>query len=347
MSFFYDFLMQYCYGITGALLAGYVLDLVFGDPHWLWHPIRLIGRIISGLERLIRRRMPETDRGALMGGVCLVVLTLICAAGIPLAVLMLGYAVRWWLGFGLQCYMCYAILAVKSLRTESRKVSDCLKSGGLEAGRRAVSMIVGRDTERLDETGVIKAAVETVAENTSDGVIAPMIYMAVGGPVLGFLYKGVNTMDSMVGYKNRKYLYFGKAAARLDDLFNYLPSRISALFMILGCCFLPGENLAAGIQIMDGRRAWKIWKRDRRNHASPNSAQTESVMAGALGIRLAGDAWYSGERHEKPFIGDPLREPERQDICRAGRLLYVTSGAGLAVCLGIRFFLVFFLIYVV
>lgn len=342
ISFFYSFLTQYSCSIAGSLLAGYVLDLILGDPHCLWHPIRLTGRIISGLEGIIRKRMPETARGDFRGGICLVVLTLICSAGIPLAVLAAGYAVSWWLGFGLQCYMCYTILATKSLKTESMKVYKGLESGGLEAGRQAVSMIVGRDTGRLDETGVIKAAVETVAENTSDGVIAPMIYMAVGGPVLGFFYKGVNTMDSMVGYKNDRYLYFGRAAARLDDLVNYLPSRISALFMILGCCFLPGEQFPGGLRTMDRKRAWKVWKRDRRKHASPNSAQTESVMAGALGIRLAGDAWYSGEKYEKPFIGDALRAVEKEDIFRAGRLLYATSATGMVVCLGIRFFLVHF-----
>ena len=338
--FFHHFIVYYIQSISIALLIGYTADLIIGDPHGMWHPVCLIGNVISRLERTLRRILPKTDRGAFAGGVCLVVLTLIFSTGLPLIVLMLGYFVHHWLAFALQCYMCYAVLATKSLKTESMKVSYALEAEGLEAGRKAVSMIVGRDTERLDETGVVKAAVETVAENTSDGIVAPMIFMAIGGPVLGFFYKGVNTMDSMVGYKNEKYMFFGRAAARLDDFVNYLPSRISALFMILACLMLPGETLPGGVRVMDGKRAAGIWKRDRRNHASPNSAQTESVMAGALGVQLAGDAWYFGEKHEKPTIGDPLRPVERKDISRSCRLLYGTSAAGMVICLAIRFLLV-------
>lgn len=339
-SFFHHFTAYYLQSVSFALLIGYIADLIIGDPHGMWHPVCLIGNVISGLERRIRSILPKTDRGAFAGGVCLLVLTLIFSAGLPLAVLMLGYFIHPWLAFALQCYMCYAILATKSLKTESMKVSYALESEGLAAGRKAVSMIVGRDTERLDETGVVKAAVETVAENTSDGIVAPMIFMAVGGPVLGFFYKGVNTMDSMVGYKNEKYMYFGRAAARFDDFMNYLPSRISALFMVLACVLLPGETLSGGVRVMDAKRAAKIWKRDRRNHASPNSAQTESVMAGVLGVQLAGDAWYFGEKHEKPTIGDFLRPVERQDISRSCRLLYGASALGMVICLVIRFLLV-------
>ena len=176
-------------------------------------------------------------------------------------------------------------------------------------------MIVGRDTENLTEEGVTKAAVETVAENTSDGVTAPLLFLLLGGASFGFLYKAVNTMDSMLGYKNEKYLYFGRFPAKMDDVFNYIPSRVTALFMIA----------AAFLTEMDAKNAWMIWRRDRRKHASPNSAQTESVCAGALRVRLAGDAVYFGKLHKKEYLGDPLRPIEPEDIRRAGRLMYVTA----------------------
>ena len=188
-------------------------------------------------------------------------------------------------------------------------------------------MIVGRDTQNLTKEGVAKAAIETVAENTSDGVIAPMLYTALGGPVLGFLYKAVNTMDSMVGYKNDRYLHFGRAAAKLDDVVNFLPARISALLMI-GAAFLSGKSY-------NGRQAWCIWHRDSRKHASPNSAQTESVCAGALGIQLAGDASYFGKVVKKPYIGDPKRQVEYEDIRRANRLMNRTAWICELLCLGI------------
>ena len=217
--------------------------------------------------------------------------------------------------FLLACVFCWQLLAAKSLRTESLKVEKALEEEGLEAGRRAVSMIVGRDTRDLTEEGVIKAAVETVAENTSDGVTAPLFYMILAGPLGGFAYKAVNTMDSMVGYKNEKYQYFGTCAARLDDAAGFIPARLSALFMT-AAAFLAGY---------DGRNAWRILKRDRKNHKSPNAAHTEAVMAGALDVQLAGDAWYFGKLVRKPFIGDGIRPIERQDIRRACRLEYATA----------------------
>lgn len=211
--------------------------------------------------------------------------------------------------------MCYQLLAARSLRDESKKVYDALKTGDMEKSRHAVSMIVGRDTRSLTEEGVTKAAVETVAENTSDGIIAPLFYMMIGGAVGGFAYKAINTMDSMVGYKNEKYQYFGTAAALLDDVVNYIPARISGWLMIL----------AAYLLNMNGKNAKKIYLRDRTQHASPNSAHTEAVMAGALEIQLAGDAWYFGELHKKPYIGDPIRKVEPEDILRSHRLMYATS----------------------
>ena len=225
--------------------------------------------------------------------------------------------------------MCWQILAVKSLRTESMKVYAALETGDLEASRRAVSMIVGRDTARLDRDGVTRAAVETVAENTSDGVVAPLVFLALGGAPLGFFYKAVNTMDSMLGYVEPPYRDFGFFPAKLDDVMNFVPARLSAMLM-LG---------AGGILGMDVRRGFRIFRRDRYNHASPNSAQTESVCAGLLGLRLAGDAWYHGVRHEKPTIGDPAQEIRPGDIPRACRLMTVTAALALAVCAGTRWLL--------
>lgn len=305
-----------------ALLTGYVLDLIFGDPRQIYHPIRIIGNLIAVLEKGIRKVFPKTSRGELAGGTVLVVLVVLICTAVPAALLGLAawiHPVVYWL---LASFWCWQILATKSLKTESMKVYAPLKEGDLPAARRAVAMIVGRDTERLTEEGVAKAAVETVAENTSDGIVAPLIFLALGGPALGFFYKAVNTMDSMVGYKNERYLYFGRTAACLDDVLNFLPSRISAWLMILAAAFLG----------MDGKNAKRIYLRDRRNHASPNSAQTEAVMAGALRVQLAGDAWYFGELYKKPTIGDPFRAVEPEDIVRANRLMYLTSALALAVC---------------
>lgn len=305
-----------------ALLTGYVLDLIFGDPRRIYHPIRIIGNLIAVLEKGIRKVFPKTSRGELAGGTVLVVLVVLICTAVPAALLGLAawiHPVVYWL---LASFWCWQILATKSLKTESMKVYAPLKEGDLPAARRAVAMIVGRDTERLTEEGVAKAAVETVAENTSDGIVAPLIFLVLGGPALGFFYKAVNTMDSMVGYKNERYLYFGRTAARLDDVLNFLPSRISAWLMILAAAFLG----------MDGKNAKRIYLRDRRNHASPNSAQTEAVMAGALRVQLAGDAWYFGELYKKPTIGDPFRAVEPEDIVRANRLMYLTSVLALAVC---------------
>lgn len=309
-----------------ALLTGYVLDLIFGDPRQIYHPIRIIGNLIAVLEKGIRKVFPKTSKGELAGGTVLVVLVVLICTAVPAALLGLAawiHPVVYWL---LASFWCWQILATKSLKTESMKVYAPLKEGDLPAARRAVAMIVGRDTERLTEEGVAKAAVETVAENTSDGIVAPLLFLALGGPALGFFYKAVNTMDSMVGYKNERYLYFGRTAARLDDVLNFLPSRISAWLMIL----------AAAILGMDGKNAKRIYLRDRKNHASPNSAQTEAVMAGALRVQLAGDAWYFGELYKKPTIGDPFRAVEPEDIVRANRLMYLTSALALAVCVILR-----------
>lgn len=313
-----------------AFAAGFILDLIFGDPRWLYHPVCLIGNAIAFLEKRIRKIFPKTEKGELLGGAFEVLLICLFSWGVPFLILYGLNRVCVPAAFLLETFWCYQLLATKSLKTESMKVYEALKKGSLEDARYAVSMIVGRDTKALSETGVTKAAVETIAENTSDGIIAPMLYMVLGGVPLMFLYKGINTMDSMLGYKNEKYLYFGRPAAKLDDVVNYIPARISGWLMALSSVF-------AGLDV---KNAVKMYRRDRRNHASPNSAQTEAAMAGALRVQLAGNAYYFGKLYEKPTIGDDLRPVEAEDIRRANRLLYVTAWSG-----AILFSLVWIFVY--
>ena len=311
-----------CYHIF-AFIAGFVLDLLIGDPHFIPHPVRLIGSLISSLDKRLncdagynssekKLNLIKYKRGMLLA------FTVIFATfAMSVIIIVAAYSINLYAGVIAEAVMTWQILATKCLRVESMRVYDALKTDGVDAGRRAVSMIVGRDTSVLDAAGVTRAAVETIAENTSDGVIAPMLYTAIGGPVLGFVYKAVNTMDSMLGYKNDKYMYFGRFAARLDDVVNFIPARISAYLMI-AAAFIGGRQL-------DGKNAYRIFKRDRFNHASPNSAQTESVCAGALRVQLAGDAVYFGKLVKKKYIGDGLREIEYEDIKRANRLMYITA----------------------
>lgn len=311
-----------CYHIF-AFIAGFVLDLLIGDPHFIPHPVRLIGSLISFCDNRLncdagynssekKLNLIKYKRGMLLA------FTVIFATfAISVIIIVAAYSINLYAGLIAEAVMTWQILATKCLRVESMRVYDALKTDGVDAGRRAVSMIVGRDTSVLDAAGVTRAAVETIAENTSDGVIAPMFYTAIGGPVLGFVYKAVNTMDSMLGYKNDKYMYFGRFAARLDDVVNFIPARISAYLMI-AAAFIGGRQF-------DGKNAYSIFKRDRFNHASPNSAQTESVCAGALRVQLAGDAVYFGKLVKKKYIGDGLREIEYEDIKRANRLMYITA----------------------
>ena len=299
-----------------AFILGYLLDLFLGDPFGSFHPVVWIGNLISRLTKGLLKPNDE-EKTKQYKGLLLVVIVITVSASITALFLWFLYTINSKIGIIIEAVITYQCLATKSLYKESMKVFYALKNEGLTAGRKAVSMIVGRDTEALDETGVIKAAVETVAENASDGVIAPLIYLAIGGPVLGIVYKAINTMDSMIGYKDEKYLSFGRYAAKLDDIVNFIPARISAILMILSCAFL-GKDY-------NGKNAYRIFKRDRFNHASPNSAQTESVCAGALSIQLAGPASYFGKRYEKPFIGDKLRDVELMDIRRANRLMILTS----------------------
>lgn len=305
--------------ILMVLILGFILDMLFGDPYFLPHPICLIGNSISKGEKLFRKIKNE-----FVGGMLLTITIISLSFIIPFMLFMLLNSINFYLGLTVQVFLGYQIFAVKSLKTESMKVYYPLIKNDLPLARKYLSWIVGRDTENLDSIGITKAAVETVAENTTDGVIAPMFYMAIGGVPLAFMYKAVNTLDSMTGYKNEKYFYFGKFAARLDDIANFIPARISAAFMIV----------AAIILRFDASNAIKIFIRDRHNHKSPNSAQTESVCAGALNIQLAGNAYYFGQLYQKPTIGDNNREITPEDIKLANRLMYGTSIIGIiVVCL--------------
>lgn len=294
------------------LVLGFIIDSVVGDPYTLPHPIRLIGNLISFLEKKVRVKFEGKLK---KGGVILALTVLLLSFAVPFFILLVLYRINTALGIAAESIMCFYLLAAKCLKDESMKVCRAAENGDTEGARKAVSMIVGRDTAVLDEKGIIRAAVETVAENSSDGVTAPMMFIGLGGAPLGFLYKACNTMDSMIGYKNEKYADIGFFAAKLDDILNWIPSRLTAFIM----------TLAAPLCGLDGKNSFRIWRRDRRKHASPNSAQTESACAGALHVRLAGDAWYFGELHKKEYIGDDDREIETEDIRRVNRLMYVTS----------------------
>lgn len=306
------------------ILLGFILDTIIGDPYKLPHPIRWIGSFISILEKLCRK-IAKSNTMLMILGAILVFIVVFVSGGITLLVLKLA-------SFNKYAYLivssviCYYMLAGKSLKTESMKVYKAFENNDTEGARKAVSMIVGRDTQSLTKEGIIKAAVETVAENSSDGVVAPLIYMLIFGPVGGVVYKAVNTMDSMIGYVEEKYFYIGKFAAKLDDVLNYIPARISGILVII----------SAFILRYDYKNAFMIFKRDKRKHASPNSAQTESAMAGALGVQLAGDATYFGVVHKKPYIGDKKREIENEDIKRANDIMYTMTIICLVVGLVIR-----------
>ena len=416
-----------------VLLIAAAVDLLIGDPHWLWHPVQGIGTLIDFFEKALRTlfsvppakpgtaeidavsaensegsdssgspQNPESagspenpeSRGRTrdsgnaesirirerIAGTLMVILVLAVSTGIIFFLLQLCGRIHPFLRLLAEGVLCGRLLALRSLGQAGFSVRDPLLRGDIEGARKAVSMIVGRDTDRLDAEGIAKAAVETVAENTSDGVTAPLFYMILLGGIGGIFYKAVNTMDSMTGYKNPRYRYFGTAAARLDDVMNFIPARLTALFMIMAS-YLPGkesvsitstnedsvktggqEKTAVGMEktsaerrkldgtmnrpdmlekvlIPDGKAAFRVWKRDRLKSPSPNSAQTESVCAGALHLKLLGDTWYFGELHHKAEIGDGDRAVEPLDITRAVSLMVRTSlllyAIGIAVLLAL------------
>ncbi|MGN0658074.1 MAG: adenosylcobinamide-phosphate synthase CbiB [Emergencia sp.] len=310
--------------------AGFLLDTIFGDPRWLPHPIRFIGLLIDGCEKLLRRIFPKTEKGEFTAGILLNLIVLSISFAVPFLLLKGLALIHPWLKYAAETFFCYQIFAAKSLKTEGMRVYRYIKAEDLPNSRKYLSWIVGRDTENLNFTQITKAVVETIAENASDGVIAPMLFMIIGGVPLGFLYKGVNTLDSMVGYKNEKYISFGKFSAIVDDIFNFIPARITGLAMILSA-FLTG---------LDGKNAWRIYRRDRHNHASPNSAHPESACAGALRVQLAGDAYYFGKLYRKKTIGDDLRPVEAEDIPRTAGLMYAAALVCLIVFEGVRLILV-------
>jgi adenosylcobinamide-phosphate synthase len=334
--------------ITMMILIAFILDLFFGDPEWFPHPVVLMGKAISFLERQLRDIFPANPEGERAAGrvmaFALPVITYVFAFILLKRLSIVSPVTAW----AVNIFLCYQALAVRSMLRESRNVYHALRTKSLDAARQAVARIVGRETARLNEAGIIRAAVETVAENFSDGVVAPLFYMMIGGAPLALAYKAVNTMDSMVGYRNDRYRNFGRAAAKLDDAANFIPSRIAA-FLVMGAAFISGEKspkdplshrfgggrlVSMWERRMITRRAFLIWKRDRRKHESPNSAQTESAMAGALGVQLAGPAVYFGKVNDKPYIGDPLRPIEERDILRANRIFFTGSClAVLAICL--------------
>lgn len=303
------------------ICVGFLLDFLFGDPYWLWHPVRFVGKLITWTENFFRKAFQikeekEADKQKKrFAGILLVVTVIGVSMLMQWGLLLLAGKIHKYCQVALECFWCYQFLAMKSLMTESMKVYKALEKDEIETARYAVSMIVGRDTKPLDKKGITKAAVETVAENTSDGVIAPLLFMICFGVQGGLFYKVVNTMDSMIGYRNDTYQYLGTAAAKLDDILNYIPARVSAILMLIAA-FFQGLDYQNGIQ---------IFRRDRYNHKSPNSAQTEAVCAGVLNVELAGNAWYFGKLCEKPTIGDNNREIEPKDICRVNRLMYGTS----------------------
>lgn len=297
-------------------LLAFLLDLLLADPYSWPHPVKWMGTSISRLEKRLRRGEKKEAASIRRAGRMMVVQEVILWLVLPALVLGLAYFVCRWFGLLVELWFSYQLLAGRCLEKEAMKTFALLKMDDLEAARAQTGMLVGRETAALDETEVILANVETVAENLNDGVTAPLFWEALGGLTLMSAYKVINTMDSMVGYRNERYLDFGRAAALLDDAVNFIPARLAGLLMVAAAWLLPGE---------DGRGAWTVFRRDRLAHLSPNSAQTESACAGALGIRLGGPHQYFGKVVDKPFIGDGDRVPRPEDIPRACRLLRVSG----------------------
>ncbi|ANZ61160.1 adenosylcobinamide-phosphate synthase [Secundilactobacillus paracollinoides] len=278
--------------VISMITIGFVLDLLLGDPPTWPHPVKLIGHAIAGLTRLWNKPAYKPRTRRWLGGLMWVIIVGGTYA-ITFGLLWLTRSIPW-LHFVIGTYLCYTCLSIKGLAIESRKIMASLRENNLKQARYQVGMIVGRDTDRLSAEDVCKATIETDAENTSDGVIAPLLYLAVGGPALGLAYKAVNTLDSMVGYQNETYGDIGLASAKLDDLFNYIPARLTWCLLMLATALLR----------FDTSNALVVGRRDREHHRSPNSGFSESVVAGALNLRLGGPHTYFGELVDKPFIGN-------------------------------------------
>ena len=309
-----------------AIFLGFIIDMIFGDPEGLPHPVMLIGKLVGALEKLFRKLFKKSRGGEIAAGGVLLFCVAVISLAVPACLLWLCYSLTPFLGIAVEAVMCWQILATKSLRDACMKVFRALKRGNIAKARHNVSRVVGRDTENLDETGIVRAAVESASSNTCDGSIAPLMFLILGGAPLGWLYKAVSTMDSMVGYVDEPYKNFGLIPARADDVLKFIPARISALIMLISG-FILNLNVSNG---------WKIFKRDRYNHKSPNSGQTESACAGLLGVQLGGSASYRGVVHMNKTIGDPIRSIEPNDIVRSCKLLFNTAILAAVLFIGMR-----------
>ncbi len=309
-----------------VVLLGFLIDLALGDPSWMPHPVVYIGKLISLCEKYLRKAFPKTEKGEFTAGIFLTIIVIGIATILPYYILLWADYINPWLKYMLEVFWCWQIFAAKSLGQAAKKVGDGIGRNDIQGARKYLSYIVGRDTQDLDFKQIIKAVCETVAENTSDGIIAPMFYLLIGGVPMGFFYKAGNTLDSMVGYKSERYINFGKVSAIFDDILNFIPARITGFVMCM----------AAFICGLDGKNAFRIFFRDRKNHVSPNAGNPESACAGALRVQLLGDASYFGEVYKKKTVGDPLKEIEGSDIKKTNILMYVTAILSLILTTGVR-----------
>ncbi|ETI88654.1 cobalamin biosynthesis protein [Clostridium butyricum] len=306
------------------LTIGFILDLLIGDPNNPFHPVRGIGLLASKLETIFRKLLKNSLK---IAGLIVWIITIILTFAITYGIIFVCMKINKYLGVIVQGIIIYFCISAKGLVVEGYKVIKYLNEGNIEKSRKQLSYIVGRDTESLDSKGITRAVIETIAENMSDGVIAPILFAGIFGAAGSMAYKAVNTMDSMFGYKNDKYIEFGYFPAKLDDLFNYIPARVTGILIIISSFFLK----------RDYKNSLKIYKRDRYNHTSPNSAHPEAAMAGALDIQLGGANYYFGKIVEKPVIGDKIKEIEINDVKKTAEILYLSAGMGFILMVIIKF----------
>lgn len=301
------------------MILGYIMDLVFGDPYWFPHPVRFIGKLISKTEKFIRKHA-KSEKSLKYWGILMWLVPVVTTAIVTVLIVKIANFNKY-VEIFVSAFIIYTTLSTKCLKDEATKIYNVLETGDIKKSREQLSYIVGRDTTNLSQSEIIRATVETVAENTVDGTISPMFYGFLFGPVGAMTYKAINTLDSMVGYKNDKYLNLGCVSAKLDDVANFIPARLTAIFMPLGA-FLCGMN---------GANSFKIAIRDRKNHKSPNCAFAEGAAAGAIGVQLGGTNIYFGKEVYKPTIGDKKRELENYDIVRMNKLMYATTANALLI----------------